>query len=100
MRSLIEENKCYATAQGARALVDVCNVRVVYEDRFEPQPIIGKQALLQHLVSSSSSPANVRIDQISDGDSACGFCWTWVTDRDEGLRGTTFVQLNDAGEIV
>jgi hypothetical protein len=97
MRALIEEEKCYATGAGARALVDVCAIDVVYEDRFEPQPIVGKPALLQHLTKKS---VTVRIDKISDGDAACGFCWTWVTEKEEGIRGTTFVQLNDNGEIV
>lgn len=44
---------------------------------------------------------DVRIDRISDGNAACGFAWTWVSadGKEEGLRGTTFVQLNDNGEI-
>ena len=42
----------------------------------------------------------VRLDRISDGNSACGFAWTWVSGDEEGLRGTTFVQLNDQGEII
>jgi len=44
---------------------------------------------------------NVRIDKISDGSTACGFAWTWITTdgKEEGLRGTTFVELNEAGEI-
>lgn len=42
---------------------------------------------------------HVRIDKISDGRKACGFAWTWISGDEEGLRGTTFVELNDAGEI-
>lgn len=41
----------------------------------------------------------MRIDRISDGDFACGFAWTWITGEEEGLRGTTFVELNQEGEI-
>jgi hypothetical protein len=97
IQSLIVEEGCYATTAGARAFANVCAVNVVYEDRFEPQPIIGKQAVLHHLAKRS---VKVRIDKISDGDVACGFAWTWVTDEQEGLRGTTFLELNDNGEIV
>lgn len=44
---------------------------------------------------------DVRIDRISDGNLACGFAWTWVSagSGKEGLRGTTFVELNTSGEI-
>jgi hypothetical protein len=98
IQSLIVEDGCYATTAGARAFANVCAVNVVYEDRFEPQPIIGKQAVLDHLMAKRS--VKVRIDKISDGDVACGFAWTWVTDEQEGLRGTTFLELNDNGEIV
>ena len=41
----------------------------------------------------------MRIDRISDGSKACGYAWTWTSGNEEGLRGTTFVELNDAGEI-
>jgi len=37
---------------------------------------------------------------MSDGTTACGFAWTWTCNDLEGLRGTTFVELNDANEIV
>lgn len=40
-----------------------------------------------------------RLDKISDGDKACGFAWTWTSGNEEGLRGTTYVELNDRGEI-
>jgi len=43
--------------------------------------------------------ASVRIDKISDGRRACGFAWTWTCGEEEGLRGTTFVELNAMGEI-
>jgi len=50
-------------------------------------------------VEKRKGRGDVRIDQITDGDSACGFAWTWVSGNEEGLRGTTFVELNQNGEI-
>ena len=52
-------------------------------------------------VNQRKGKGDVRIDRISDGSSACGFSWTWVsTDGNrEGLRGTTFVELNEEGSI-
>lgn len=61
------------------------------------------QAVVEHLldkVNQKQGKGRIRLDKISDGDQACGFLWTWVTDTEEGLRGTTFVQLNEKGEIV
>lgn len=50
-------------------------------------------------VAQRKGRGEVRVDKISDGDKACGFAWTWVSGSEEGLRGTTFVELNDNGEI-
>jgi hypothetical protein len=52
-------------------------------------------------VDQRKGRGDVRIDRISDGSLACGFAWTWVTadGKEEGLRGTTYVQLSDRGEI-
>ncbi len=50
-------------------------------------------------VEQRKGKGDVRIDRISDGNMACGFAWTWVNGKEEGLRGTTFVELNSNGEI-
>ena len=100
VQGLVEDDKCFETASGARAFADACNQCVVYEDRFEPQPVVGRTAVLDHLTNNKiNEKRRIRIDKISDGDKACGFAWTWVTDTEEGLRGTTFVELNENGEI-
>lgn len=60
------------------------------------------QAVSDHVLSKAMKMEGegfVRIDKISDGTFACGYAWTWVNGNEEGLRGTTFVELNEAGEI-
>jgi len=93
VQSLVQEDNCFTTTTGAQAFGDVCAINIVYEDRYEPQPFVGKQ------VASRKGKGGFRIDRISDGDKACGFAWTWTSGNEEGLRGTTYVELNDTGEI-
>ena len=103
--SLINEEQCYSTVEGAQAFADACAVDIVYEDCFEPQPIVGRAAVAEHLKSralarSKNGSAGFRVDKISDGSTACGFAWTWTSNNSsEGLRGTTFVELNSNNQI-
>ena len=103
--SLMEESKCFSTEAGAKAFGDVCAADIVYEDCYEPLPIVGRMEVTNHMLAKAAQRqkgnGDVRIDRISDGDMACGFVWTWTTNNGdlEGLRGTTFVELNDSGEI-
>ena len=107
VQNLVVNKHCFSTELGAKAFAEACAFNVVYEDCFQPQPIVGKTPVTQFLldkVAARRQPAGenknqVRLDMISDGDSACGFAWTWTSGELEGLRGTTFVGLNDQGLI-
>jgi hypothetical protein len=106
--SLVQDEKCYTTESGAAAFAQVCAANVIIEDCFFPQPFNGKTEATQYMLQrveqrkrngKANADAAIRIDRITDGDLACGFAWTWTCGQEEGLRGTTFVQLNNAGEI-
>jgi hypothetical protein len=100
--SLVEEEECFTTETGARSFGDACSINIVYEDCFEAQPIVGKTPVTNHVlakVAARQGKGGFRLDRISDGSSACGFAWTWTSGSEEGLRGTTFIELNDNGEI-
>ncbi|KAL7564521.1 hypothetical protein ACA910_017679 [Epithemia clementina (nom. ined.)] len=102
MLTLVEEEACYVTESGARAFVNACAPNVMIADCFYPQPFNGKAeatAYIQRRIAQRKGKGAIRIDNISDGDVACGFAWTWTCGNEEGLRGTTFVELNDNGEI-
>ena len=104
VENLVNDERCFLTDAGARAFADACAANAVYEDCFMPQPITGPTAIREHMLfkvgqRKGKEDAGFRIDMISDGDVACGFAWTWTCGDEEGLRGTTFVELNDAGEI-
>lgn len=65
-------------------------------------PVYQSQAVAAHMqskVEGRKGRGDVRIDRISDGSLACGFVWTWTSGNEEGLRGTTFVELNASGKI-
>ena len=103
VKYLVEEEKCYTSDNSIQAFVDACASNVIIEDRFYPQPWNGKSgadAYIRDRIAQRKGKGTVRIDRISDGDAACGYAWTWECDDLEGLRGTTFVELNDRGEIV
>jgi hypothetical protein len=100
--SLVRDARCLDTPEGARLLGEACDPGVVWDDRFLPQPIAGREAVVDHLARTSRRHGNrrIRVDRVSDGDAACGYCWTWTSGGLEGLRGTTFVQLdNITGKI-
>eukprot|EP00980_Cylindrotheca_fusiformis_P002469 scaffold584_cov132-Cylindrotheca_fusiformis.AAC.22 len=102
VKSLVEEEKCFATEAGAIAFGNACASNVEYNDCFERKPFVGKEDVTKHMqakVAQRKGRGDVRIDKISDGTTACGFGWTWVSGNKEGLRGTTFVELNDMGQI-
>jgi len=103
VKKLVSEEKCFTESSGAIAFGEVCAEDVVYEDCFEvDSPFVGKESVLQHLqnkVASRQGKGELRMDRISDGSRACGFAWTYTCGDQEGLRGTTFVELNENNEI-
>lgn len=105
LTELIVTDQCFTTTEGAQKFADCCAPNIIFEDCYEPQPKVGKVEVTEHLMQKVASRKNekgefcLRLDQISDGSKACGFAWTYTTANEEGLRGTTFVELNDRGEI-
>lgn len=99
---LVVDEKCFSTEQGAITFGEACSFNVVYEDCFQPQPIVGKTPVTRYMlekVKARKGKGEVRVDMMSDGNLACGFGWTWTSGNEEGLRGTTFVGLNEQGKI-
>jgi hypothetical protein len=108
--SLINDERCFSTVDGAKKFAMSCAVDVVYEDCYaSSRPIVGRSAVEEHLTSRAlarvgggTEEPGFRIDRISDGSIACGFAWTWTSpsSSSEGLRGTTFVELDPATDEI
>lgn len=96
---LVKKGQCFNTVEGMEAFVEACESNVIYEDGMEAIPIVGKSNLANYL-SSSTTKHRRRVDKVSDGTKACGYTWTWVTDNEEGLRGTTYVRLNPQSGLI
>ena len=102
LKSLVTNEKCFTSISGAQLFADSCATNVIYEDCYHPQPFVGRRNVQQYLmdkVDTRKSKGEIRLDKISDGTRACGFAWTYTCGEEEGLRGTTFVELNEQGEI-
>ena len=53
LQSLLEEEQCFSTETGVRAFGNFCAYNVVYEDRFESQPVVGKAVRVRELLMTS-----------------------------------------------
>eukprot|EP00804_Cyclotella_cryptica_P028955 CCRYP_012371-RA/>CCRYP_012371-RA protein AED:0.29 eAED:0.41 QI:0/-1/0/1/-1/1/1/0/197 len=47
--SLINDEQCFTTFEGAQKFADSCALNIIYEDCYEPQPIVGRSAVANHL---------------------------------------------------
>ena len=55
LSSLINDENCFTTLEGAQKFADSCAVNVVYEDCYEPQPLVGRNAVADHLRSRAAA---------------------------------------------
>lgn len=110
MLSLVDEQQCFTTEIGADNFLECCSDDIVFEDCYEQkEPIVGIEMVSNCIrkkvaakTKNGSSSGTIRIDRISDGDTSCGYAWTWISKdgAKEGLRGTTFIELGDDAKIV
>ncbi|CAE7246319.1 unnamed protein product [Symbiodinium pilosum] len=51
-------------------------------------------------MENKASCGRIVIDRLSDGARSCGFTWHLEEDGAVGIRGTTYVELNEQGKII
>mmetsp|Transcript_40555 Transcript_40555/g.53380 ORF Transcript_40555/g.53380 Transcript_40555/m.53380 type:complete len:555 (+) Transcript_40555:182-1846(+) len=93
-----DDIKTYASRVAAE-----CSSDVVLEDLTVSDSFVGPDAVKKYLeddVSSSPPGTQIVIERVADGAMSSGFTWYRnVNGVGKGLRGTTFVKLNDQGQI-
>eukprot|EP00929_Paragymnodinium_shiwhaense_P073885 TRINITY_DN37764_c0_g1_i1.p1 TRINITY_DN37764_c0_g1~~TRINITY_DN37764_c0_g1_i1.p1 ORF type:complete len:478 (+),score=142.73 TRINITY_DN37764_c0_g1_i1:113-1546(+) len=73
----------------------------VVEDLFSADIPAAESAGVRAYLENKSACGKLVIDRLADGQRSCGFTWHLEEDGVDGLgiRGTTFVELNEEGEI-
>mmetsp|Transcript_6433 Transcript_6433/g.23868 ORF Transcript_6433/g.23868 Transcript_6433/m.23868 type:complete len:165 (-) Transcript_6433:1156-1650(-) len=79
---------------------------VVYEDMIYSKPFVGKEAVRKFLkTSAENAPEGFKfvVDEISDGQRACGFTWhceiEGLPNNPQVARGLSFYRMNSEGLI-
>ena len=83
------------------AVAAACSSSVEWVDMDLKEPIRGPEAVEAHLASKFPAGSKLMIERLADGGRSGGFSWHREADGIEGsgLRGVTYVELDDAGQI-
>ena len=83
------------------AVAAACSSSVEWVDMDLKDPIRGPEAVEAHLAAKFPAGSKLMIERLSDGGRSGGFSWHREADGVEGsgLRGVTYVELDDAGQI-
>jgi hypothetical protein len=49
--SLVQEEQCFTRESGAQSLANACGINVLYEDCYEPQPVVGRAVCCAYIYS-------------------------------------------------
>jgi len=78
-----------------------CAPRVVWDDMAAAKPAVGCEAVRALLEEKWPRGARLVVDRVTDGARSGGFTWHRESDGapGHGLRGTTFLELDEQGRI-
>jgi len=85
-------------AEVEKVWTDACSPSAVIEDTYRSADENG--SILDYIRSKAKAGTFV-VDEVADGDKACGFMWhlQGASEDEVGLRGTTFVSLDEEGRL-
>lgn len=90
-----------ATVVDAAAVAAACSDTVEWIDMGLPEPLIGPDAVEDHLAKLYPPGSTLVVERIADGASSGGFCWHREAEgvAGMGLRGITYLELDASGRI-
>ena len=86
----------------AALVANACSDAVEWDDLAVSNPLMGRDAVRDHIASKFPRGSKLVIERLSDGVSSGGFTWHREDTRQPGaigLRGTLFCELDDSGSI-
>ena len=89
----------FSNTVDANAVAAACSPTVTWNDMSLKEPLVGPSAVAEHLESLHPPGSKLVIERCADGEQKSGFCWHREADGVDGmgLRGITYVELDDAG---
>ncbi|CAE7245764.1 unnamed protein product [Symbiodinium sp. CCMP2456] len=82
-----------------RAWLEAFDANAVVEDLYYSDVSASDSAGVRAYVENKASCGRIVIDRLSDGTRSCGFTWHLEDDGAVGIRGTTYVELNEDGLV-
>lgn len=82
-----------------RAWLEAFDANAVVEDLYYSDVSASNSAGVRAYVENKASCGRIVIDRLSDGTRSCGFTWHLEDDGAVGIRGTTYVELNEDGLV-
>ena len=90
-------------AVDASRVASACSDSVTWVDMGLPEPLVGPSAVESHLRQTYPSGTKLVVTGIADGERSSGMAWHREADDVPdaiGLRGVTYVELDEAGEKI
>ena len=97
-------SRWYQSPNDAKALSNLFADDIVWDDTACKTPTVGKEAMMKRLLQRQSQMrknSRIVVEKVADGATSSGYTWFYACDGvdGKGLRGTTFVSLNEEGKI-
>merc|ERR1719486_899194 len=101
LRSLFVDPTGGSKSVDAAAVAAACAPNVKWYDMGLPEPVEGRDAVADLLQERYPEGSTLTVERLADGAASGGFAWRRGADGVDGrgLRGVTYFELDDDGQI-